>query len=457
MAEPAAKKARTEEAESAEAEEGTEMAVDAEAQGPDEKEEDEKPDKSPKIKEAVAFHTQDTTMNVMQSEHGNMLAPLTEGGLQYLLAGARASVGVSKGRYAFEVRVVEAMNPAQEANAKAKTPQPANQLRLGFSAAGSSLFAGDGEDSICFDAEGALVHNKRKTKACDKFSPADAVLTVLLNLDQSSANANTISLFKDGQRACAPQPLPDSLIGKTLYPALTFRNVTVHYNFGPALSTPLPFSCRTLQEASAKDVVVSPAPKASQQYEVLFPICLPEEGTFDWLDMFLEKNPQYTELSDRAILNWCQKSGIVRQKGYESRISNDKIDMGFGVPSLDDGSIRRILQAMAPIQERNYVVMEVRSNLLHEERALLLSKWASSGFRRVAEVMIGEPPASFKSKVQEVLIGEKQAKVDAEFKKKQEEEKRQRMLIKKQKELERAKAKKPEDSEEKSGGCQEEA
>ena len=32
------------------------------------------------------------------------------------------------------------------------------------------------------------------------------------------------------------------------------------------------------------------------KYEVIFPVAVPDEGTFDWLDDFLEKNPKYVEL-----------------------------------------------------------------------------------------------------------------------------------------------------------------
>lgn len=31
------------------------------------------------------------------------------------------------------------------------------------------------------------------------------------------------------------------------------------------------------------------------KYEVIFPVAVPDEGTFDWLDDFLDKNPKYVE------------------------------------------------------------------------------------------------------------------------------------------------------------------
>merc|ERR1712151_360495 len=115
---------------------------------------------------------------------------------------------------------------------------------------------GEDEESICFDAEGCLIHNKKKSQIGSKFERSMHVC-LLLNLDSQSRNANTVSLFRDGVRICKPQALPESLTGKTLYPSITYRNVTVHYNFGPCPNAPLPFVCRMVQDAAIKDVDVT--------------------------------------------------------------------------------------------------------------------------------------------------------------------------------------------------------
>ncbi|CAL1135319.1 unnamed protein product [Cladocopium goreaui] len=62
------------------------------------------------------------------------------------------------------------------------------------------------------------------------------------------------------------------------------------------------------------------------KYEVIFPVAVPDEGTFDWLDEFLEKNPQYVELSDRAIIKWAEKSGISHSEQNSWKNCNDKPD-----------------------------------------------------------------------------------------------------------------------------------
>merc|ERR1711988_1690565 len=105
-------------------------------------------------------------------------------------------------------------------------------------------------------------------------------------------------------------------------------------NFGPNTLAPLPFKCRMLQDAAKDDVEVaaSKAPK-NGKYEVLFPIGMPDNGVFDWADDFLEKNPQYVELSKRKVIEWATKSGIWKKGSNKG--SNDSPDMNFGIPLMD--------------------------------------------------------------------------------------------------------------------------
>ncbi|CAK9020066.1 unnamed protein product [Durusdinium trenchii] len=81
---------------------------------------DAPPDSRPRISEPAKFLVPDTTLNMMPSMAGDLLMSLSEGGLQYLLAGARANVGVKSGRYMFEVRVCEC--PRQEDSVQPQDP-----------------------------------------------------------------------------------------------------------------------------------------------------------------------------------------------------------------------------------------------------------------------------------------------------------------------------------------------
>jgi len=375
-------------------------------------EEDAPEDKRKRVQEVAAIRTEDTTLNVLPSDQGNVLMSLSDGGLQYLMGGARADLGTKAGRYYFEVKIVEALVPGMPQNNVANKGARHPLLRIGVATEGSSLFLGETDDSVCFDSDGGFIANKTRSAGdvTARFGRGD-VIGVLVNLDEKSGNSSTVSLFRNGARHSAPHKLPQTLSNKALFPAVSWRNMTLHMNFGPTPHAPLPFSVRMYQDAAEKDAVALkalPAPKDGK-YELMVPVGLPDEGTFNWLDLFLEKNPQYAELSDRMIIDWALKSGHPRPSSPGWRNSNDKPEMNFGIPQLDDLTVRKVLSVIAPIQRRHLIVMEVRGNLLAEERADTLKRFAPYGFKTVAQVVVGKPTApEFKKKTQEFCLQAKQ-------------------------------------------------
>ncbi|CAK9074085.1 unnamed protein product [Durusdinium trenchii] len=411
---------------------------------PQEKETDAAPITGMPLRPKAFFDTVDCLLNVVPSLNGQVLMPLTEGGLQYLLAGARANVGVKSGRYFYEVKVIETLNPSEGQQRTGRSPMPRQLLKLGFSTLESPLLIGETDESASFDSEGYYYCGKQKHGVSQRLCK-DQVIAVLLNLDPSSPNKNTISLFREGVRITQPQTLPACLAGKTLYPHVCFKNITVQTNFGPPLM-PLPFKCHMVGQAPATDAVVGIEPAPNGTYEVLFPIAIPDEGTFDWLDDFLKKNPRYVELSDRAMGEWAERSGVFRNKNYSWKHCNDKPDLQTGLPLLDDFSARKILGVVAPTQPRNYVVMEIKSNLLRDERQLFIRRFKRPGFKVVAQVMMGEPPAEFKAEVHKILLEEKQKKADEEWQQRKAQREAERVLRAREKEMEEVRRKAEEEA-----------
>merc|ERR1712039_736887 len=178
------------------------------------------------------------------------------------------------------------------------------------------------------------------------------------------------------------------------------------------------------------------APK-NGKYDVVFPVGFPDEGTFTWLDMFLEKNPQYVELSDRAMQNWISKSGMWKP---QERDSNDKPKYNFGLGLVDDGSIRKSIMNMAQLVPRHYVVMEVKQNLVADDRAQNLKRFNMAHFKKIAKVMMGEPKSDYRERVHVDVLKDKQQKSDTEWRQKKAEKERKKAALKRQKELEAKKA-----------------
>ncbi|CAK0813619.1 unnamed protein product, partial [Prorocentrum cordatum] len=117
------------------------------------------------------------------------------------------------------------------------------------------------------------------------------------------------------------------------------------------------------------------------------------------------------ELSDRKVLEWASNSGLHRRG---NNASNDKPGMQFGVPMMDDMSVQNTLAAVTPALRRDFMVLELRDNLLAAERKKLLARFPASDFKRVAVVVMGEPSKEYKEKVQAQLLSEKVAAAEKE-------------------------------------------
>jgi len=84
--------------------------------------------------------------------------------------------------------------------------------------------------------------------------------------------------------------------------------------------------------------------------------------------------------------------------------------------------------------------MEVKSNLIPEERKEALKKFNYPCFKKVARVIMGKPNQEFKDMVQSKILKVKQDKADAAWKQKKAAEAKKKLIEKKQKEFAKKKA-----------------
>ncbi|CAE7939978.1 unnamed protein product [Symbiodinium necroappetens] len=175
----------------------------------EEEEDDVVDSKKAKIKSDVEFLTPDLTLDALPCMGNKVLMSINEGGLQYMISGARANVGLKSGRHMFEFKIVETYHTTETYNSRLK--QMRQLVRVGFSTAGSPLVLGESDTAVFFDNEGNYCTGKTRTpRVVQKFA-RDQGMAVVLNLDPKSPHANTISLFTNGVRACKPQKLPERL------------------------------------------------------------------------------------------------------------------------------------------------------------------------------------------------------------------------------------------------------
>lgn len=136
------------------------------------------------------------------------MSSLRDNGFQHLLASVRGNTGIKAGRYMFEVKVLEQGNSNASGKAKGKGEKgesSKNTVRIGLGLGGSPLLSE--EDSVYFDNDGFFVHGKKRVKTNQKFTKASTI-AIVVNMDASSPNADTVSIFSNGTRICQPQKLP---------------------------------------------------------------------------------------------------------------------------------------------------------------------------------------------------------------------------------------------------------
>merc|ERR1712151_1379847 len=169
--------------------------------------------------------------------------------------------------------------------------------------------------------------------------------------------------------------------------------------------------CPMVSSAAAADIELVKS-KLGDKCEVIVPVGLPEEGFFDWIDGFLAKNPDFMELSDRKIIDWASKSGIACQK--KAGNSNDMPRWDFKLPLMDDQSVRRVISSIAPALRRNYVIGELKANLVAADREQTLQHFSSHRFKKTSVVLMGEPNKDYIDGVHKLLLAEKVEKQNQE-------------------------------------------
>merc|ERR1719409_1171133 len=101
-----------------------------------------------------------------------------------------------------------------------------------------------------------------------------------------------------------------------------------------------------------------------------------------------------------------------------------------------------MVRKLAGMQDRHFVVMKLQANLLKESRAKSLEGFPADKFRRIANVVVGEPTAEFVKNSQTLNLQAKQEQSDREFKTAQMQKKNARLAEKRKKDTEKLMQKK---------------
>eukprot|EP00916_Digyalum_oweni_P026950 GHVL01044239.1.p1 GENE.GHVL01044239.1~~GHVL01044239.1.p1 ORF type:complete len:871 (+),score=156.93 GHVL01044239.1:105-2717(+) len=370
----------------------------------------------------------DSTLSCIINEEDGICSSLRSDHWAHLVNTIRGSLGAISGRYAFETRIIS-IDPVSDRD------RGRFRVLVGVSAIDSCPFINpairggvQGPNTYGFDFDGWYFANRDRTKTSARVNPGD-IVTIVLNLDPTSLNFRTLSAFRNGFRISTPQALPESYeTGTPLFPTFNFKGCTVATNMGGVDGEtqwcPLPFTCRMWASILDGDgswshfVDDGIEEKGKRLSEVVWPIGLPDEGTFDWVDEFAKETcNRYMELSDRKMLEWIEQSGNVARRSSSVKTEHQCIDRPefcFSTPGLfDSAAIRKITRDLSTLRRRNYLWMDVKGNLIKAQRTKCLQYFNSRLYKKVALVVMGEPPQEYKDRQRQLELQTQQAAASA--------------------------------------------
>ncbi|CAJ1359462.1 unnamed protein product [Effrenium voratum] len=100
-----------------------------------------------------------------------------------------------------------------------------------------------------------------------------------------------------------------------------------------------------------------------------------------------------------------------------------------------DNGLSGVVQSISSLQPRNYIIMEVKSNLVAEERAQILKRFPSAQYKKVAHVVMGEPDEEYKQRVRKKILKIKQDKENASWRIKKAQQEQKKRMAQQQKEM----------------------
>lgn len=150
--------------------------------------------------------------------------PLSEGALSLLWAAARANLGVTSGKVAFEV-ILTKPNELRKV-----TEEPVTcEFRVGWSSADANLQLGEDKHSFAYASTGSKGTDSAFTDYGTEYKIND-VVGVYLDLDSNPCTIEyTVNNVKQG---IAFEFQKEELEGKALYPHVCSRNIAYKVNFG---------------------------------------------------------------------------------------------------------------------------------------------------------------------------------------------------------------------------------
>ncbi|XP_058965982.2 heterogeneous nuclear ribonucleoprotein U-like protein 1 isoform X2 [Pocillopora verrucosa] len=296
--------------------------------------------------------------------------PLEDEGFSYLLAGARATWGVTTGKVCFECKIT--------AIASVELPDaedPKNVVRVGWSTDSANLQLGEDKLSYGYDSSGKKATDSEFAEYGQIFGAED-VIGCYLDLE---SEPKTISFSKNGEDLGEAYELTDGLEDKALYPHVLIKNAEFSVNFGSQEEPWFPAKeGYTFMQSVGEEFLVhgTRGPTTKKECEVIMMVGLPGSGKTTWVNQQVSENPdkKYNVLGTNSIMEKMKIMGVARKR-----------DVG-GYSKLMDKAAKCLhrLFELAASKKRNYILDQTNVYLSAQKKKMR----PFEGFNRKAIVCI---------------------------------------------------------------------
>ncbi|XP_058749803.1 uncharacterized protein LOC131622781 [Vicia villosa] len=314
---------------------------------------------------------------------------LHEEGFGYCWSGARATVGITKGRYCFGCTVVS----AQPVDTDDTSLDQQHLCRLGVSRGDDTVGAlGETKHSFGYGGTGKFSNAGKFMNFGDKFGVGD---TIVCCMDLESKPFASIAFSKNGKWLGIAFQFDvgslglgmDSSFSKdspwewALFPHVLLKNVVVQMQFSveQGLVPQEGFKPWALAVADG-NAVMGPSFSEPKDCELMMLVGLPASGKTTWAEKWVKDHPEkrYVLLGTNLILEQMKVPGLLRKNNYGERFDRlmDKASSMFNV----------ILSRAANIP-RNYIIDQ--TNVYKNARKRKLMPFVD--YQKIAVVVFPKP------------------------------------------------------------------
>ncbi|CAL1261481.1 unnamed protein product [Larinioides sclopetarius] len=268
----------------------------------------------------VTLDTYNSDLNLVIDGSLYSAHPLTNEGFAFMWAGARATHGASKGKFCFEVKILDHIDAS---HLPADEPNP-HVVRVGFSVESSSLQLGEDPLSYGYGGTGKISTNCQFKDFGQSFMCGDIILAVC-NMD---ADQIQLGFAKNGKfLGWAYKINKSELKGQALFPHVLTKNTAFEVNFGQKEKPyfPLPdavkeyvfIGCLPLEQRESG----TRPPKRREDCEMIMMCGLPGAGKSVWAADYSLKHPEkkYNVLGTNNIIDKMKVMGLPRKRNYAGR------------------------------------------------------------------------------------------------------------------------------------------